>query len=414
MKKKVALHTGRFNLVSILTYIFLFFLPTQLGLHFFPRFSFISGVPIDYLLPTLYMTDILAIILIALHYKSLLQTFKNKFFLGFLVLLGINILFAHSQPMALYKNARILEIICLFLVFKNLQLNLKFVLISFTAGALFEVSLALMQFIYKHSLQGVFYYFGERYMQLSTPGIAKASLNGIEILRPYATFSHPNSMGGFYLLIYIFTLTYPSLKKYFLLKNGLLILTSMIIFLSFSKIVILTYLFLNIFYLLKERTKIGCNFCVFSRLVIFLIVAAIFLTAQGDADSLEKRLTLIDDSLTIFISNPIVGVGMGNYLFAEAEFPIKYPYFFLQPVHNIFLLFLSEAGLLISAYSGFFLYKWSQRLFQNQVLVYVVSAVALTGFFDHYWLTLQQNMILFPVILGLIIHGQNSSQSVNS
>ena len=42
---------------KILFFLFLLFLPTQLGKHFFLDFSYLSGVRVDYLAPTIYLTD---------------------------------------------------------------------------------------------------------------------------------------------------------------------------------------------------------------------------------------------------------------------------------------------------------------------------------------------------------------------
>lgn len=397
---------------AILPYLFIFFLPTQLSKFFFPRFTYLSGIPIDLLAPTIYLTDILAVMLIVFNFKTVFLFFKNKIVLGFFLLLIVNIIFAMSQPIALYKSAKIIEMLCVFAVFRKIKLNPKYLLISILSGAVFEFSLAVLQFSYRHSMQGIFYFFGERSFRITTPAIAKVSMNGIEILRPYATFSHPNSLAGFYLLLYIFVLTSPYFKKYSILKNVLLLVCSMLIFISFSKIIIVTFFVLNLIFLLQKRKQIGCNFCVFSRIFVLLIVAGIFLTAQGDVDSMEKRMILIDDAVTTFISQPIVGVGIGNYLLAEAEFPSKYPYFFLQPVHNIFLLFLTEAGLLLTGYAGYFLYKWITAMMKYEQFMYVAGVIAITGMLDHYWLTLQQNMLLLPVVLGLIVYSQKTAKDV--
>ena len=397
---------------DILLYLFILLLPIQLGKHFFPPFTFISGVPIDYIAPTLYLTDILAVLLIVLNMKTVLTFFRNKIVIGFLLLLGINIVFAMSQPIALYKSVKILEVLGLFAIFRKAKLNPKFILTSFAIGACFELSLAVAQFIQRQSMQGIFYYFGERNFILSTPNIAKASINGAEFLRPYATFSHPNSLAGFYLLIYVCVLTFPVFKKYIYLKNLLMLLCSMLILISFSKLAIGTYLLLSLTFLFKHRKELPCKMCLIGRPIIILIVAAIFISAHGDVDSLEKRMILIDNSITTFVSQPIVGVGMGNYLLAEVKFPSKYPYFFLQPVHNIFLLFLTEAGLLLAGYAGYFLYKWITALIVNETFLYAFCAVVITGMFDHYWLTLQQNLLLLPVIFGIIVHGQIAKKIV--
>ena len=51
----------KINLSAIFFYLLILFLPTQLGKHFWPNFSYVYGVRIDYLSPTLYFTDILII-----------------------------------------------------------------------------------------------------------------------------------------------------------------------------------------------------------------------------------------------------------------------------------------------------------------------------------------------------------------
>ncbi|MDP4011799.1 MAG: hypothetical protein Q8P72_06265, partial [Candidatus Roizmanbacteria bacterium] len=47
-------------------FLFIFFLPTQLGTFFFIPESYIDGIRIDYLAPAVYLTDILVIILIVI------------------------------------------------------------------------------------------------------------------------------------------------------------------------------------------------------------------------------------------------------------------------------------------------------------------------------------------------------------
>ncbi len=397
---------------SFLLYVLILLIPVQLGKHYFPDFSYISGVPIDYLAPTLYLTDLIALLMIFLNLRQVLAFFKNNILYGFIILLCINVVFSISQPAAIYKSIRILEMLSLFAVFKHAKLNMKYVLGLLAAGALFEISLAVAQVMQQSSLQGIFYFFGERNFTLSSPSIAKASINGVEMLRPYATFSHPNSLAGFYLLIYFFVFTFTPFRKYILLKNILLLLCSMLILISFSKIAIAVFLLLNIILLLNRRKIIGCNMCVFGRIFILIVLSAIFLSVQGDINSLEKRLLLADNAVSIFLSQPVVGVGVGNYLFAQALFPGKYPYFFLQPVHNIFLLFLAEGGLLLTLYTGYFLYKWLQIFIKHESFLYAFAIVVVTGMADHYWLTLQQNMLLLPVVFGIIVHGQTANRDV--
>src|SRR5580700_6749474 len=68
---------------SFLLFFFFLLLPTQLGKHFWPDFSIVSGIRIDYLSPTIYFTDILLILLFVaflLRQKKFfsISTFKKQ------------------------------------------------------------------------------------------------------------------------------------------------------------------------------------------------------------------------------------------------------------------------------------------------------------------------------------------------
>src|SRR5680860_1754307 len=49
-------------------YLLILFLPTQVGKHFWLQSSFVYGLRIDYLSPTLYLTDILILIILILFF----------------------------------------------------------------------------------------------------------------------------------------------------------------------------------------------------------------------------------------------------------------------------------------------------------------------------------------------------------
>src|SRR3990167_2765280 len=203
-------------------FLFLLFLPTQLGKHFFLPFSYISGLRIDHLAPTLYFTDLLCFGLIASHFSLFNRFLKQRFVLiSALALLIHSLVFAQVVEVALYRELKILEVFFIFFLFKERRPSTSLVLTALGIGISFEAVLSVFQFINKHSLQGVFYFFGERAINLSLPDIAKASLDGIELLRPYGTFSHPNSIAGFYLLIYFLVLTYKKFSDS-IAKNSLL------------------------------------------------------------------------------------------------------------------------------------------------------------------------------------------------
>jgi len=261
-----------------------------------------------------------------------------------------------------------------------------------------QLVLVFGQFINKHSLQAIFWFLGERYFNLSTPGIAKASILGVEFLRPYGSFPHPNSLAGFYLLLYFFVLITKKFNTLTLLKNIFLFISSVLVFLSFSKIVIVSFLVLNTLYFILN-TKNKCIFCLVAKLFIFLVVSIIFLTAQTDPLTIEKRIFLLQNSFLIIRRNLFFGVGAGNYLLAQNKLIQQYLDIINQPVHNIFILFFSQWGM-ISFGLFYLMFGYLKKVFKNNYFLFLV--IALTGFFDHYWISLMQNFLLLPVVFGLL------------
>ncbi|HRN70889.1 MAG TPA: O-antigen ligase family protein [Candidatus Woesebacteria bacterium] len=384
---------------EVLVYLFLFLLPTQLGKHFFLPFSYISGVRIDYLAPTIYLTDGIIFVLIILSFKQ----FKFSFSTKMLILLGltcINIAFSLSPWISLYKWIKIAEVTSLFYIFKT-KLNTKYILLSLTAGAAIQFFLVIYQITQQHSLQGIAYVFGERYFSISTAGIAKVTIQGIELLRGYGTFSHPNSMGGFFVLLYAYMLFEKNFSKYIILKYIFIALSSFLILLSFSKNAILSFLIISIYYASKY---ISCRFCAFVRIFGILLISFLFLSAQGDSESFQKRLYLLQNAIQTIMQYPITGTGLGSYLLAQVQFPIPYSYLFFQPVHNIFLLLIAEIGVIFFGYIIYIVFPSFKRILKKEIMVVLILLITFTGFFDHYWLTLQQNMLLVPVVFGLLKH----------
>lgn len=392
------------TLKKAVIFLFLLFLPTQFGRHFFLDFSYISGVRIDYLSLIIYVTDILAAAPIFFNFKIIFFDIKKqaKYLLLIIILLSINIFRSRFPILSLYHVLKLVEVYFIFIIFKAQKAESRIINLPLFLGGLVEIVLAVFQFITKSSIQGFFYFLGERYLNLSIADIAKSSINGVEILRPYATFSHPNSMGGFYLLLYFYFLTVAFKKP--LLKYASLLIFSLLTLISFSKTVILIFVFLNIFYLFKNRGE--CRFCPLSSSFGLIITVLIFLRASGDPQSFEKRYTLFLNSFAIIKNHLLFGTGLGHYLIYQASIPIKYNFFFLQPVHNIFLLFFAETGLIFSGVIFYFLIKFVKSNLSKLSFVFCLLVIFITGNVDHYWLTLQQNFLLMGAIFGLLSGGK--------
>ncbi len=388
---------------SLVLGLFILLLPTQLGKHFFLSFSYLSGVRVDYLAPTVYTTDILAFILLMINWKQITSFFtNNRDLLLVLLLLLVNLVFAPAKELAAYRYLKIVELLAVFAFFSQTKIDKQIVALGLTISVVAQMGLVVFQFVNKHSLQAAAYWFGERYLSLSMPGIAKASIQGVEFLRPYATFSHPNSMAGFYLLLYTFVLTTSFFTP--LWKKIFLIVSTLIIFFSFSKVAILTLLLINLIYFVHKKKYLDCLPCFISQIIVFVVLGFIFLTAKTDSASVNKRLELLQSSLIIISRYPFTGVGLGNYLvIANKINPASlFPF---QPVHNIGLLFLAEVGLVLGGFIAYKLWQYFRSKPARVSLILCLLSVVVTGMFDHYWWSLQQNWLLLGVVFGLLKFG---------
>jgi O-antigen ligase len=125
-------------------------------------------------------------------------------------------------------------------------------------------------------------------------------------------------------------------------------------------------------------------------------------------ESISQRLQLIKVASLIIQTAPLIGFGLNNFIIRLPEFwqDMGWTYW-LQPVHNIYLLVAAETGIV-----GLVIFLWflaltykRKRLFRKlcpmpYVLCPSLTAILLLGLFDHYWLTLQQTQLLFTIVLG--------------
>jgi O-antigen ligase len=98
------------------------------------------------------------------------------------------------------------------------------------------------------------------------------------------------------------------------------------------------------------------------------------------------------------------GVGLGNFLIALPQYYPHRDIFFLQPVHNIYLLLLSETGIIglgVTLFCFYLLFKHKMRNHTFSIWHLAFGILLLLGFVDHYPLTLQQGQLLLAFLLSL-------------
>jgi hypothetical protein len=407
-------------------FLLLFLLPTQLGKHFWPSSSLVFGIRVDYLSPTIYLTDILLFLVLGLwiieNLKGLKKIKKQKFRSAFLIFLFsifliLNCLFAKNKEAAFYKLFKFFEFFLFgFYIFKE-KISFKDCSLPILFSLFYSSLISIFQFFNQSSLGEVFYWLGERNFNIQTPGISLGDFFGKLFLRPYGTFSHPNSMAGFFLVSSIFVL-FADFGKSFLLK-GLKLLTLFFGFLaiifSFSQAVWLVGFLLGVWYfaLLKIKKLRENSFFrkIFNPsyffLILFFLVFVFSFFRFFEDESFVKRVQLIEVAILMIKNNLIAGVGLNNFVFRLPDFWQTGSLRFLQPVHNIYLLVFAETGLVgLVCFFWFLFLTFRKSLFLPRALFISLIIILSLGLFDHYWLTLQQNQLLAVLVFGLIWGGQ--------
>ena len=399
-------------LEKLLAYLYLFLLPTQLGRHFFFDFSYFVGVRSTFLALVIYSTDLIFLALIALFIFNRKKYILNnklkisKIWWVIIVFLVMNFFESISYARWGYQMIRYLELIGVFFIFSKISFDRKKVVWILISATLIQLFLVMYQIDTGRSIQGIAWFLGERMFDSSYPGIAKVYLWGVEKVRGYGTFSHPNSLGGFFLMWFVFYFTQT--KK--LLKSELLLLviSGVLVLLSFSKIAIIVLLLLLIGQTMSKGFE--CFICRTAKIMTFFAIMTIFLMASHDEQGMEKRVFWAFQAIEVIKSHPIFGVGMGNYLLSVGSLGWKIPFVetLIQPVHNIFLLFFAEVGLVGLGLITLMIGKLYQITPEKKRFLILILTIGFLGMWDHYILTLHQNLVLVGVILGLI---QNENQN---
>ncbi len=387
----------------------LFLVPSQLAYHFWPDWAFVFGIRIDYLAPTVYLTDLFISALVFLR----LRVFRKYLVVLVPVLIfGIANTVLSTLPQAsLFKWLKIIEFM-LFAIYIGNQVVLKYadiVRTTFYSAAFFSV-VGIAQFLCSRTLGGPFYFLGERTFTSATPGIALVSFWGREFLRAYSTFSHPNSLAGFLGVVLLLSFFSSRKTKYFLIGSSIIFIGFL---LTFSTSGLVGLVAAGILFLVSRKTKIPKKLSLLILpLAVLVSMCLPIIAANIKADfpqKISQRLGLSYAAGKMISERFVFGHGLNTFIVNSSRFENVFPpghyssSWLLQPVHNIFLLSISEAGA-VGLLVLFLLFYRSmlKSLKGNQLGVFLCLVfIIVTGSSDHYWLTLQQNMILVSLLVGL-------------
>lgn len=408
------------------TIFWLLLIPTQLGKHFWLKESGIMGARIDYLSIILYLTDIVWFLWVWMHLRNEKRETRNEIkklfsFQGLLMLLlvVVNIIFASARLVALYRWLRIGQWWLTWqLVAKRkneIKTYLKWIV---PLWIILEAFLGLAQVVSGGSLNGIWWWLGERRFSFGGIGIAQMRLFDEGWIRAYGSFSHPNSLAGFLLLGWwwwrketrnlILDSRNTLLKIFYWVVNwsaimGIIITGSRVVW-ALTIGLLITEQILN-FKIQNIKIILGKTLLFLGTICLVLGVISVNYRLSDfvggwDVNSWNKREMLGLSATRMIEKYPLFGVGAGNFIVNLPKFRVG-NFYWMQPVHNIFLLIWSEIGVLGII---MFLVVVSERYknFRWKKQWWFLVIVGVTGMLDHYWLTLPQNTWLLAIIMGLI------------
>ena len=406
------------------------FLPTQLGYHFWPNWAFVLGRRIDYLSPTIYFTDLLIIATLTTFAISILMkknSIKNfqrkpdkKIIIGislFILLSSTNVVFAHSPIVAFVAWMKVLEYVGLatYIIYSRPSTKNVIQILSFSVVT--SIFIGFGQIIHQGSLGGILWWIGERTFTLDSPGIAKAVLcfqsSCLSFLRPYATLPHPNVLAGFIGVTFLLLFFQKKPRDFSLVIRMTLIVLSFGILITTSRNALFALFITMLFFYLKNNTARKILITCVGVFLLFLtlpIAPSWFL----DNESIVTRQYLMGVAGQMIVSSPLFGVGLHNFLVALPAALVVRTIYFLQPVHNMYILLITELGVIGSTLLlilGILLFRLTKNRSIDSLWFYPLLFLLLIGLLDHYLLTLQQGQLLFTLVISYFLAPRDTINS---
>lgn len=339
----------------------------------FDQFNWaVRGLRIDYLLPKIYLSDLILLgIFLAGFCTVSLKNFAKYWLEKILIVLGIVLL--TRQFFTEFPTAAVMQFLRLslfgaaaYIVSKNWsRLRLNWVWFGLVVSNVLEGFLSLWQFFMQQSLGSYRTLFGEPNLSQSF-GLAQESFGswGEKIL-PYGTTAHPNILAAWLVSSWLLLMVWSSkitfakpLKMLVLLISGAAALWGVFATQSITALGLLLH---GIGYLMVKwifpQFSVNPRFLKISFIGLVLAIAASpWLTQWSltllpknftEQPSVTRRIFLHTAGQTMLYQNPVWGVGLNQFTAdLEATSQFREPVRFDQPVHHVMWLWIIETGLL--------------------------------------------------------------------
>jgi hypothetical protein len=417
MTKK--LHKWFFNL-------FILLLPLNLGLHFISVDSYVRARLIDYLIPTIWVQQLILILILVFWFfsfstvvalKSALFDKRFRVFYLFLFSLLPSIAIASNISAALYKlSCLVLYTFLAIYVAHNFKFSKDFskLLTVLSYVVIFLSFIGIMQWFKQESLFNNYLFFGEQPYSTATLNIAKTTFFGELKIPAYSIFNHPNVFAGFLTIVLLWLFSEILEGSKYILYKVAFVFGSAGLLVTFSQVALLAYLLTLTLYAAFAKEWLKSSKLVLLLIMLFFLMGLLlpFYASYFSFEnypSFYRRANLLKSSYFMLEDAPLFGKGLNNYVVELPNyFPLSQVLVFLQPVHNIFVLVSTESGVISSMFFfSLIFYSLGRTLTYSRFNKYhlLLSLTFLQffilGSFDHYLYTIHQTQLLFWLTLGL-------------
>lgn len=299
---------------------------------------------------------------------------------------------------------------CLSFIVLESELSFKKITLAVWAGGLLQAILGVWQFFNQFIPANK--WLGMAVQDPHQLGVAVVEFGDERWLRAYGAFGWPNSLGIYLATIFILGVILISQEenrktKVWLLVGQIVILAGL--FFSFARGAWLATVVGMIFLLAKKYSsksfwqQIGIYSLTFIILLLVfrpLVFSRLDLNNRLEKMSLSQRVTQWTEFQQVFAKNYLVGTGPGNYTAVLHDIYPKYFVGDLKPVHNIYLIFIAEWGM-VGVFLLSFLLFYRKKLLDWTFAPLIVLLVA--GLFDHWSMSAYAGLIFFCLIASLSI-----------
>lgn len=415
------------KLSSFCIKFFILVLPFQIRTLIFNGSYLVTGNFNEYASFFIYAGDILILLSavffgLAVYKKEVEHVLTGDPIITLLILLYVlslifSIFAAEEHVLVILLSFRYLEFLLLYFLLVNGVTSRSDVMNCFIYALLIQAFIAIEQYLFQSSVGLGF--LGEPNISSEIPGVAKMDIGGAKVIRAYGTFLHSNFLAGF-LVIALFWIYHNFRKNMWLFLIAASVLLMALVF-TFSRSAFIAFGGAFLVYFSISNKKLPLK-QIMLWLSVFLLIVVVFnleepvlsrlFVGLEDTSGVE-RMQYLQIGRNILLDHPM-GVGLGHFtLIMQDYITAKLAPWSMQPVHNVYLLIATEAGLISAVIFlmllGYLFYallvSFMRESKENKnfalIQLSVLTIFLIVFLFDHYFYSFYQGQAIFFIYLAL-------------